>query len=272
MEPQHPKYSPPHEPLIGTTSSGNPCERVHGTPEGVTSNGTPVAPCPHHTIPQTSERFVNGEEVDNLTVKDKARLAERDLVDPYDAATVVGDSGVTVAADARGKYGAGMKGFGKAAGVELAQDSSAEVTNTFLLPSITHQDPRYHREPGQSKMHRIEHAFADTVWTQSDKGKGMPNYSNLLGDAGDDELGNLYEPGVRTNPIATAERFGVSLAMTPVDNLVTEFTPDIASHIHLKSAFWQNIVDRVGGVAGGGGALAAARHGGAPSHRSGHKR
>lgn len=272
---QHPQ----HHPYIDITSNGAPCEDVHdGNPRMVTGDvaqdGTPLQPCPHHRIPQTEERFINGTEPGYLTTKDKAKMAERDLVDPFDAATVVADSGMTVASNPRGRYGAGMTGFGKASGVQLAQDSSAEVTNTFLIPAITHEDPRYHREPHSSKVHRFEHACVQTVWTESDKGKGMPNYSNLLGDAADDELGDFYVPKVRRSALATAERYGTSLGMTPVDNLVTEFTPDIASHIHLKSVFWQNIVDKVAGVASGGTPVAAARRGGSTpqAHRSGHKR
>jgi hypothetical protein len=266
---QVPSHHPGHQPLIGTTSNGTPCERASGGgPAAVSSNGNLAGPCPHHKIPQTSERFVAGEKVDDLTVGDKARLAERDLVDPYDAASVVADSGITIASDPRSRYGPGMKGFGKGVGVGLAQDSSAEVTNTFLIPAITHEDPRYHREPDASKVHRAEHALVQTVWTESDKGKGMPNYSNLIGDAADDELGDFYVPGVKRGAVATAERYGVSLGMSPVDNLVSEFTPDIASHVHLKSVFWQSIVDRVAGVAGGGVPVAAARpRGGAPQVR-----
>jgi hypothetical protein len=185
-------------------------------------------------------------------------MAERDLIDPYDAATVVGDSAISIGSNSHSAYGPGMHGFGKDVGVGLAQDSSAEVTNTFLIPTLTHQDPQYHREPNASKMHRIEHAFAQTVWTQSDSGKGMPNYSNLVGDAGDDELSDFYVPGVRRSGFATFERYATSLGMAPVDNLITEFAPDLASHLHIKSVFWQNIVDKVAGVPGGSAPVHAA--------------
>jgi hypothetical protein len=200
-------------------------------------------------------------------------MAERDLVDPYDAATMVGDAGFKVMTDSRSAYGPGWKGFGKSAGVGLAKDSSAELTNTFLIPAITHEDPRYHREPHASVVHRAEHAVVQVVWTESDKGKGMPNYSNLIGDAADDEIADFYVPGVRTSAGATAARYATSLGMSPVDNLVTEFTPDIASHIHLKSVFWQSVVDRVASVASGGTPVASAKHGGAAqTKRAGHRR
>jgi hypothetical protein len=164
VETQHPQ----HHPVIDYTSNGTP-------------GGIPLVPCPHHTIPLREERFTTGTEAQHLTVRDKARMAERDLTDPYDAASVAADSSISIATSPTSRYGTGAMAYGKSVGVGLAQDSSSEVTNTFLIPSLTHQDPQYHREPGASKMHRIEHAFADVAWTESDSGKGIPNYSNLIG-------------------------------------------------------------------------------------------
>jgi hypothetical protein len=241
-----------------------------GAPPGaVQSDPYALQPCPHHKIPQTAERFTVGPEPEVRTVKDKARMMERDLRDPYDVATVAGDSGINVASDPKSKYGPGMHGFGYSLGVGLGQDATSEMTNTFVIPSVTHQDPQYHREPDRSKMKRVEHAFADVAWTKSDKGKGMPNYSNIVGDAADDEVADFYVPGVKRGVGATAERYGVGLAMTPMDNLITEFAPDVASHIHVKSAFMQNIIDKVAGVATGAGPVAAARkHGGTAAARA----
>lgn len=258
IEVQHPQ----HHPVIDYTSNGTPCEDVRhsGSSGDPGPGGAPLAPCPHHTIPLREERFTTGTEAQHLTVKDKARMAERDLTDPYDAATVAADSSISIATSPTSRYGTGATAYGKSVGVGLAQDSSSEVTNTFLIPSLTHQDPQYHREPGATKMHRVEHAFVDVAWTESDRGKGMPNYSNLVGSPGDQELADFYVPGVRRSAVATAERYGTSMGMAPVDNLVTEFAPDVASHVHLKSAFWQDIVDKVAGVATNSGPVAAARH------------
>lgn len=257
VEAQHPQ----HHPVIDYTSNGTPCEDVRhsGSSGDPGPGGVPLEPCPHHTIPLREERFTTGTQAQHLTVKDKARMAERDLTDPYDAASVAADSSISLATSPTSRYGTGATAYGKSVGVGLAQDSSSEVTNTFLIPSLTHQDPQYHREPGASKMHRVEHCFVEVAWTESDSGKGMPNYSNLVGSPGDQELADFYVPGVRRSAVATAERYGTSMGFAPVDNLVTEFAPDIASHVHLKSAFWQDVVDKVAGVATNSGPVAAAR-------------
>ena len=62
--------------------------------------------------------------------------------------------------------------------------------------------------PNASIKRRIGHAIYQVVWTQGDNGKGMVNYADLVGFAIDDEIGNLYVPGRKTNLPASAERYG----------------------------------------------------------------
>ncbi len=73
----------------------------------------------------------------------------------------------------------------------------------------------------------------------------MLNYGNLLGFAIDGQLENLYVPGIQTNGSATTSRYLIGLGTAPADNLVTEFLPDIARHIHLRIVLVQRIIDQV---------------------------
>ena len=110
---------------------------------------------------------------------------------------------------------------------------TGEFFGTFLIPSIVHQDPHYHRMPDATIKRRIAHAIYQVVWTQGDNGNGMPNYADLVGFAIDDEIGNLYVPGQQTEPSASADRYAIGLATAPIDNFITEFLPDVARHIHI---------------------------------------
>ena len=66
-------------------------------------------------------------------------------------------------------------------GVSYTEDMTGEFFGTFLIPSIVHQDPHYHRMPHASIPRRILHAAAQVFWTQGDNGKGMLNYADLVG-------------------------------------------------------------------------------------------
>jgi len=191
------------------------------------------------------KRFLNTPDVKPMTVAEKGELAAKNVADPFNLLTIVASSGISVAADSHSVYGPGMAGFGRSVGVSFTQDMTNNFFNVFLIPSIAHQDPHYHRWPHATIKRRALHCILQVLWTRGDHGEGMLNYGNLLGDAIDDEIGNLYIPGRRTNAAATAERYGVDLATAPIDNAITEFLPDIAQRIHVHVVFIQRIIDTV---------------------------
>jgi hypothetical protein len=180
-----------------------------------------------------------------LTPKEKGWLAVRNVVNPFNAVTILGVSAISVGYDAHTAYGPGMTGFGRSVGVSYTQDITGEFFGTFLIPSIVHQDPHYHRLPKASVPHRVGHAILQVVWTQGDNGKGMPNYSNLFGYAIDDEISNLYVPDRQTNLPASAQRYSTGLATAPIDNFITEFLPDVARRIHIRVVLVQRIINQV---------------------------
>jgi len=190
-------------------------------------------------------RFLDGPEVQRMTPKQKAWLALRNVADPFNAVTILGSSAVAVATNSHSAYGPGMTGWGKYVGVSYSQDMTGEFFGTFLIPSIVHQDPHYHRMPQASIKRRIAHVLYQVVWTQGDDGKGMINYADLLGFGIDDEIANLYVPGRETRATATAERYGVALALAPTDNAITEFLPDLARKIHVRVVLIQQIINQV---------------------------
>ena len=215
--------------------------------------GTQPAPCRPTPAPNWFARFLNGPEVKPLTVAEKARLAARNVLDPFNAITILGDAGITIGSDPHTRYGPGMRGFGKYVGVSYTQDITGEFFSTFLIPSIVHQDPHYHRMPKASIPRRIGHAIAQVVWTQGDNGKGMVNYGDLVGAAVSDEVNNLYVPGRQTNVPASAARYGIGLATAPADNFVSEFLPDLARHIHVQIVVIQRVINQVAKSEGAGG-------------------
>jgi hypothetical protein len=200
---------------------------------------------PHLPIINWYARFLNGPQVKALTPLQKAHLAARNLIDPFNLLTIFGEAGIAVAADSHSPYGPGMKGYGKYVGVSFTQDMTGEFFGTFLIPSIVHQDPHYHRLPKATIKRRIAHAVYQIAWTQGDNGKGMLNYADLLGFGIDDEISNLYVPDRETDARATASRYGIALATAPIDNFITEFLPDVASHIHVQIVVLQRIINQV---------------------------
>ena len=159
--------------------------------------------------------------------------------------SVLGISAISVADDSHSAYGPGMRGYGRYVGVSLTQDMTGEFFGTFLIPSVVHQDPHYHRMPLASITRRAFHCVDQVVWTQGDNGSGMVNYADLAGFAIDGGLSNLYVPGQRDNLPSSVARYFIGLGTAPIDNCVVEFLPDIARHIHVQVVIIQRIINQV---------------------------
>lgn len=204
------------------------------------------APCPPFApLINWYARFLTGPQVKPLKAREKGLLAIRNLVDPFNTITIAGNSAIFIGFNSHSAYGPGMSGFGENVGISYAEDGIGEFFGTFLIPSIVHQDPHYHRMPEASVQRRILHAVDQVEWTQGDNGRGMLNYATLVGFAIDGQFANMYVPGVQTNAGATASRYLIGLATAPIDNFITEFLPDVARHIHVHAVLVQRIINQV---------------------------
>jgi hypothetical protein len=180
-----------------------------------------------------------------MTREDKLRLAANNVADPFNLITIAGTAAITIGSNSHSDYGPGLKGWAKNSGTLLTEDMSGAFFITFLVPSLTHQDPRYHRMPGASISRRIENAIIQPVWTLSDNGNHMLNYGDLIGIPAAITLANVYVPDREQGFGATAESSITSIASAPIDNFVTEFLPDVAKHVSIHIVLIQRIINRI---------------------------
>jgi hypothetical protein len=225
--PQTGPRSPQSEPL----SSSDPAE---------------PPPCPPSAFtPFSFSRFIAEPHTAPLTPRQKADMAFRNFIDPFNAITILGTAAYSVGTDPHSPYGPGLKGFAKNVGVAYTEDLTGEFFGVFLIPSIVHQDPRYYRMPHGSIPRRVLNSIIQVYWSHGDDGKGMPNYANFIGFAINAEITNLYVPGIETDRSSTAQRYLTGLASAPIDNFITEFLPDVASKIHIRVVLVQRIINQV---------------------------
>jgi hypothetical protein len=217
-----------------------PCTDSNYTMDKMPLQGPP--PC----IPENPiAPFVTSIHIEPLTSKQKGVLAIRDVLDPFNFITIAGYSAIAVAVDPDSAYGPGFKGFAKLSGYGLAEDAQGEFFQTFLIASLFHQDPRYHRMPTASFKRRLWHAIEHTYVSQHDDGRKMPNYATLMTYPISAELSNLYVPGIQTDGRSTVKRIGIGIATDPAGAIVAEFLPDVARRIHIRIVFAQQILNQV---------------------------
>jgi hypothetical protein len=191
------------------------------------------------------QRFLTSNVVIPMTWEQKGYLALHNLTDPANIGTILGISAITVASDSHSAYGPGLEGFGKSVGVSLLQDATGQFFGAFTIPSLVRQDPRYFRMPHAPFTKRLIYSISRTVISRSDAGKSMPNYATLLNYPIGAELSNFYVPGVQTDAKSTATRVLTGYALDPVNNIINEFLPDLASHVHVQIIFVQRIINNV---------------------------
>jgi hypothetical protein len=221
---------------------------------------TPLPPCPKgpksHVpiifLPSTQpscedplQLIVDTGRVSPLTSRQKAILATRDITDPFNLLTIGFFSAITVAANPHSAYGPGFAGWGRESGYSLAEVIQGEYTGTFLIPSLAHQDPRYHRMPGAPFSRRMEHALIHTVVSQHDDGSLMPNYATLINYPLSAVISNLYVPNTGTNLPSTTKRVLAGYATDPIGPLLAEFLPDFAKRVHIHVVFAQQILNHM---------------------------
>jgi hypothetical protein len=199
--------------------------------------------CPNRLDPQA--RFLDTTMPIPMSPAEKGMLAIHDVLDPFTAVTILGSSAVTIGSDPDTAYGPGMKGFAKLTGISYVQVATGEFFATFLIPSIVHEDPHYHRMPGAPFPKRLLHSVSRTVIAQHDLGGAMPNYAILLTYPISAEISNLYVPGLQTDARSTGLRILTGYALDPVNNLIIEFLPDVAKRIHIRVVFVQQILNKV---------------------------
>jgi hypothetical protein len=206
-------------------------------------------PCSELIYPY--QRFLTSNIVIPMTWQQKGYLALHDLADPANIGTILGISAITVGADSHSAYGPGMKGFGKSVGVSLLQDATVQFFGEFAIPVLAHQDPRYFRMPHAPVPKRILYAVSRTVISRSDSGRSMPNYGTLLSYPIDAELANFYVPGIHPDAASTGIRILTGYGLDPVNNLLNEFLPDVASRVHIRVIFVQRILNNIASSNGG---------------------
>ena len=203
----------------------------------------PPPPCSELVYPY--QRFLDNNIAFPLTWQQKGYLAIHYTTDPSNLGTIIGVSAITIAADSHTAFGPGLKGWGELSGVSLLQDATGQFFGVFAIPALTHQDPRYYRMSKGPFGKRLFYAFSRSYVSRSDSGKTIPNYGVIGAYPIASVISNLYVPGIESDAASTGKRIGVGLALEPINNIVTEFLPDVANHIHVRAIFVQQILNNI---------------------------
>ncbi len=124
-------------------------------------------------------------------------------------------------------YGGGMQGWGKRFGATMANTEGRMVFNSFLLPVIFKQDPRYFPSYKKGFVPRAWFAGTRVLVARGDDGSRMFNYSEVLGVLFMSSLQNSYYPTRDRGFAETVNRFVGGIGSDAGANVLREFSPEL---------------------------------------------
>ena len=157
-----------------------------------------------------------------LLAKQKFQLAYRSLLDPVTFVGAGAVAGIEQVNNSFPGFGSGAQGYAKRYGAAYADDVTARLLSSALLPTIFREDPRYFYKGSGSARSRAFYAVSAAVIAHGDNGRWKPNYARILGSIASGGISNLYYPGSRGTTLIF-ENGLIDLASYAGSNLVREF-------------------------------------------------
>jgi hypothetical protein len=168
-----------------------------------------------------------GERVPPLDSRDKMMFWLHEEISPVGWFPVVVSAGYEQLTNGDPKYGSDSAAFGERLGAGFLRVSSFRFFSDSLMPTITHEDPRYYRKAYGGVTARGLYAAEQVFVARRDSGSVGINYSDIFGHLEGAALTATYYPAPSVNARVVMETWGVSLAGQAGGNLFLEFWPDV---------------------------------------------
>jgi hypothetical protein len=166
-----------------------------------------------------------------LTPGEKLKLSLKNSFD-YSSFLASGmASGISQWRDSYPEFGQGAAGYGRRYWHSFTDQALASTTTVFLVPVLTHEDPRYFTLGHGTFRERSRYAITRIFITRSDSGKNTANISEMGGRALYAGLSVLYYPAHYQTASEAAQRFGLTVGFDAGANLAKEFWPDLRAWI-----------------------------------------
>ncbi len=166
-------------------------------------------------------------ELPPMTARDKFVLAVHDSMDYSGFTWTAILAGQALAMNSDPEFGHGIKGYGRYFWRTFADGVSGTFFTEAIVPSITHEDPRYYTMEHGGFFRRMGYALSRTVVTKTDSGGTSFNYSEVVGNMLTAGLSNAYYPPQERGLRQTARDWGAQMESAAVNNIAKEFWPDI---------------------------------------------
>ena len=172
------------------------------------------------------------EQLPALSIGDKFALAAHDGLVDYSTFTwtgILAAQGLLLNSDP--ELGRGIKGYGRYYWRNYVDGVSGTFFTEAIVPSITHEDPRYYTMGSGGFFRRMGYAISRTFVTKNDSGGEEFNWSEVGGNALEAGLSNGYYPPQERGVSQTARNWATQMESAILNHIFQEFWPDIRRDI-----------------------------------------
>jgi hypothetical protein len=166
-----------------------------------------------------------------LSARGKFVLAMHDSVDYSGFTWTAVLAGQAFATRSVPELGTGVKGYARYYWRTFTDGVSGTFFTEAIMPSITHEDPRYYTLGHGGFFRRFGYAVSRTFITKTDFGGSSFNWSEVVGNALEAGLSNAYYPPQERGLRQTARGWGTQMESAVLNNIAKEFWPDIRHFI-----------------------------------------
>ena len=167
-----------------------------------------------------------------LSTREKFVLAAQDSVVDYSSFTwpeILAEQAMLLKSDP--ELGRGIKGYGRYYWRTFTDGVSGAFFTEAIMPSITHEDPRYYTLGYGGFFRRFGYAVSRTFITKTDSGGTSFNWSEVAGNALEAGLSNAYYPPQERGLRQTGINWGTQMESAVLNHVFQEFWPDIRRNI-----------------------------------------
>lgn len=243
--PDKPSGAAPEQQTQQSGSAGDSATQPDGTTQASPQAAVaipapdiiPVEPKPDSSEGKQSKRMFwiipnfaavsAGIELPPLTTREKYALALQDSVD-YSSFVWSGMlAGQSMALRSYPEFHNGMAGYSRYYWRAFVDQASGSFFTEAFIPAVTHEDPRYYTLGHGGFFRRVKYSLLRIVVTKTDSGGRGFNYSEVVGNAMEAGLSNLYYPPEERSLHNTSMNYLAQLEAASINNIVREFWPDI---------------------------------------------
>jgi hypothetical protein len=162
-----------------------------------------------------------------LSSLDKLRLAANNTVSLSSVGAALIGAAYGQAVNTPKGYGQGWDAYGQRFGADMARVASYNFFGTFMIASLTHEDPRFYVRKNLNFGQSVEYAAKRLVITRSDSGTEVVNYSGLIGPLAGEALANTYYPSGSRGVGSTMIRYTADVGWRFAGYLLRQYWPTI---------------------------------------------